>query len=142
MWSNVQAGTYSVKAVVTDTTGATATSAPASVTVSSSGTVGRRPLPTPTGDPTTWPLVQASNLVYQGAFRLPGGSDDGNFVFGGQALAYNPANNSLFVEAAAINPQVVGEVTIPGDARQQRDVEQPDDGHAAANAQRIPPKVT
>ncbi|HWF83876.1 MAG TPA: Ig-like domain-containing protein, partial [Vicinamibacterales bacterium] len=110
-WSNVQAGTYSVKAVVTDTTGATATSAPASVTVSSSGTVS--PLPTPTGDPTTWPLVQASNLVYQGAFRLPGGSDDGNFVFGGQALAYNPANNSLFVEAAAINPQVVGEVTIP-----------------------------
>jgi hypothetical protein len=51
--------------------------------------------------------------VYQGAFRLPGGSDDSNFVFGGQALAYNPANNSLFVEAAAINPQVVGEVTIP-----------------------------
>jgi hypothetical protein len=58
-------------------------------------------------------LVQASNLVYQGAFRLPGGSDDGNFVFGGQALAYNPATNSLFVEAAAISPQVIGEVAIP-----------------------------
>ncbi|HWF86218.1 MAG TPA: HYR domain-containing protein [Vicinamibacterales bacterium] len=71
------------------------------------------PASTPSGDPTTWPLVQQSNLVYQGAFRLPGGSDDSNFVFGGQALAYNPANNSLFVEAAAINPQVVGEVTIP-----------------------------
>ncbi len=68
------------------------------------------PPPPSSGDPTTLPLVQSSNLVYQGAFRLPG--NDSQFAFGGQALAYNPASDPLFVESAS-NPQGVGEVSIP-----------------------------
>jgi hypothetical protein len=94
MWSNVQAGTYSVSAVATDLTGATASSAPVFLTVDSSGGAA---LPTATGDPTTWPLVQSSNLVYQGAFRLPSSSNNGAFDFGGAPMAFNAANNSLFV---------------------------------------------
>ena len=44
------------------------------------------------------PLVQLSNLVYQGAFRIPQGpTDQTSFRYGGTALGYNPANNSLFM---------------------------------------------
>src|SRR2546426_8932804 len=44
------------------------------------------------------PLVQLSNLVYQGAFRVPQGSTDQTFFFyGGTVPAYNPAKNSLFM---------------------------------------------
>jgi hypothetical protein len=55
------------------------------------------PPPPSSGDPTTWPLVQPSNLVYQGAFRLPSSSNNGAFDFGGSPMTFNPANNSLFV---------------------------------------------
>ncbi len=75
------------------------------------------PTPTPTpaplpagGDPTTWPLLTAGNLVYQGAFRLPATDDGGSFSFGGAPLAYNPAGNSLFVGSYT---QLMAEVTIP-----------------------------
>jgi hypothetical protein len=48
--------------------------------------------------PGGFPLVQPNNLVYQGAFRPPPGSTDQlSFNYGGTALAYNPANNSLFM---------------------------------------------
>ena len=45
------------------------------------------------------PLVQQSNLVYQGAFRVPQGTTTGTgtFSYGGTSLAFNPANNSLFM---------------------------------------------
>src|SRR3972149_6560241 len=50
------------------------------------------------------PLIQQGDLVYQGAFRVPAGDGvgcDGNtgqhcFMYGGNALAYNPGRNSLF----------------------------------------------
>jgi hypothetical protein len=44
------------------------------------------------------PLLQSSNLAYQGAFRVPQGStDQTSFFYGGTAPAYNPAHNSLFM---------------------------------------------
>src|SRR5919108_3024060 len=48
--------------------------------------------------PESLPRVQLSNLVYQGAFRVPQGStDQTSFSYGGTALSYNPINNSLFM---------------------------------------------
>jgi hypothetical protein len=47
---------------------------------------------------TSLPRVQLSDLVYQGAFRVPEGStDQTSFSYGGTAPAYNPTNNSLFM---------------------------------------------
>ena len=43
-------------------------------------------------------LVQLSDLQYLGAFRVPQGTTDTNtFNYGGTSLAFNPANNSLFM---------------------------------------------
>ena len=61
------------------------------------------------------PLLYQSNLQYVGAFRVPA---DGSlplseeYDYGGTALAYNPANNSLFMVG---HPQYqeVGEFSIP-----------------------------
>ena len=61
------------------------------------------------------PLVQQSDLVYQGAFRLPqlGQSADANsYNYGGTSLGYNPANNSLYI--VGYDPQqYLGEISIP-----------------------------
>jgi hypothetical protein len=47
---------------------------------------------------TNAPLLKQSDLVYEGAFRVPAGtSEKDTFNYGGTALAYNPANNSLFM---------------------------------------------
>jgi hypothetical protein len=63
--------------------------------------------------PTTYPLLQPSDLVYLGAFRLPPGStDQTSFSYGGMALAYNPAQNSLFLVGHDWY-QRTAEVTIP-----------------------------
>ena len=47
----------------------------------------------------TLPLIQKTDLVYQGAFRVPnsGASDTTTFNYGGTALGFNPINNSLFL---------------------------------------------
>lgn len=59
------------------------------------------------------PLVQKDNLVYQGAFRVPQGTDENNtFNYGGTSLAYNPANNSLFMTGHDWN-QLSAEIRIP-----------------------------
>jgi hypothetical protein len=62
--------------------------------------------------PASLPRVQLSDLVYQGAFRVPwGGQPDATtFAYGGTALAYNPANNSLFMVNLV---QKDGEISIP-----------------------------
>ena len=53
------------------------------------------PAPAPTG---TEPLLQQSDLKYEGAFRLPvGPTDQTSFAYGGTGMAYNPARNSLFM---------------------------------------------
>jgi hypothetical protein len=61
-------------------------------------------------------LIQPSDMVYQGAFRLPSG-DYGtlpysNFQYGGTAPAYNPTNDSLYIVSHAYS-QLTAEVTIP-----------------------------
>lgn len=63
--------------------------------------------------PTTLPLVQKANLVYQGAFRVPQGTDDTTtFRYGGTALGYNPGNNSLFITGHD-HVQFTAEIGIP-----------------------------
>lgn len=63
--------------------------------------------------PTNEPLLQQSNLQYIGSFRLPQGTTDAtSLAFGGTGLAYNPANNSLFLTGHA-QYQYTAEVTIP-----------------------------
>lgn len=62
-------------------------------------------------------LLQQSDLEYLGAFRLPTGSYgcvglNDCFSYGGHAMAYNPANNSLFI-ASHDQRNWVGEITIP-----------------------------
>jgi hypothetical protein len=63
------------------------------------------------------PLLQQGNMVYQGAFRLPGGKygaaqQNDSLAYGGTALAYNPTNNSLFMVGHDWE-QLVAEISIP-----------------------------
>jgi hypothetical protein len=60
---------------------------------------------------TTQPLVRQENLVYKGSFRLPTVSGNG-FNYGGTAISYNAANNSLFV-VGHVYDQEMAEVSIP-----------------------------
>lgn len=63
--------------------------------------------------PQTQPLVQQTDLIYQGAFRVPIGFQPSNsFGYGGNAIAYNPANDSLFIRGHDWY-QYVGEIKIP-----------------------------
>ncbi len=66
------------------------------------------------GTPGTKPLIQESDLVYQGAFRLPvGASDQTSFAFNNATgMAFNPANNSLFMVGHVFH-QLSAEVSIP-----------------------------
>ena len=59
-------------------------------------------------------LVQQSDLVYQGAFRMPQGTvgDANTFNYGGTSLAFNPANNSLFMTGFD-HQQYSAEIQIP-----------------------------
>lgn len=64
-------------------------------------------------NPTTEPLLEQSNLVYLGSFRLPEGTtDQSSFRYAGRGLAYNPANNSLFLTGHAWY-ELTAEVSIP-----------------------------
>lgn len=63
------------------------------------------------------PLVQERDLIYSGAFRLPGPiSKDQTFEWGGTALAYWPAHDSLLLVGHDWH-QRVGEVSIPTPGR-------------------------
>ena len=63
--------------------------------------------------PTAFPLIQKTNLVYQGAFRIPkGASDATTFDYGGTALGYNPGNNSLYITGHD-HKQFSAEINIP-----------------------------
>ncbi len=56
--------------------------------------------PTESAPPQDLPadLIQPEDLVYQGAFRLPGGDEPPlTFAYGGNAMSFNPDNNTLFV---------------------------------------------
>ncbi|MEZ4895233.1 MAG: hypothetical protein R2806_00255 [Saprospiraceae bacterium] len=59
------------------------------------------------------PLINQDNLTYEGAFKMPTGTWGGSrFGYGGTALAYNPANNSLFMVGHDWD-QMVAEASIP-----------------------------
>lgn len=68
-------------------------------------------LTTATTDPSSLPLLQFSDLMYTGAFRLPDTTVNGDtFNIGGRTVAYNPARNSLFIGSRAGR---IAEVSIP-----------------------------
>ncbi len=56
-------------------------------------------------------LVRPEHLTYLGAFRLPGDAHN-DYSYGGTAIAFNPANNSLFARGHD-QYQLVGEISIP-----------------------------
>ena len=59
------------------------------------------------------PLLQATDLQYLGAFRVPDGTFGGStFEYGGTAPAYNAANNSLFLVGHPYQ-SMVAELSIP-----------------------------
>lgn len=70
----------------------------------------------PSADTVSYPLVQRENLIYQGAFRVPGvvlhGNGSSTFAYGGTGLAFNPKNNSLFMVGHTWY-QEVAEISVP-----------------------------
>lgn len=62
-------------------------------------------------DPSTLQLLSFDSFQYLGGFRLPRETVNAdNFAYGGKAIAYSPATNSMFVSSRANR---VAEVTIP-----------------------------
>jgi hypothetical protein len=57
-------------------------------------------------------LLNSTSLVYEGAFRVPVGSGRQTFDWGGTALTFNPARNSLMLVGHDWY-QMVGEISIP-----------------------------
>jgi hypothetical protein len=58
-------------------------------------------------------LLHASDLVYSGAFRLPGGhANQQSFEYGGRGLAFSPSRNTLLL-AGHDWYQWIGELNIP-----------------------------
>ena len=97
-------GTVSVSPTATTTYTVTATNTVGSVTATAAVTV------TAAGSA---PLLQQSDLVYEGAFRLPAGPNDQNtLAYGGFGMAYNPARNSLYMNGH-LYYQKTAEVSIP-----------------------------
>jgi hypothetical protein len=62
---------------------------------------------------TNLPLVQQATLTYQGSFRLPDGEIAGtSFGYGGTAIAFNPAQGSLFIVGHDWH-QRIAEIAVP-----------------------------
>jgi hypothetical protein len=107
-WTNLVAGTASLTARVTDNTGATGTSLPVTVTMAAKAIP-----PSVAASAASAQIVRATDLVYQGAFRLPKGPVGGSsFDYGGTALAFNPVGSSLFMVGHDWQQQVA-EVSVP-----------------------------
>ena len=61
-------------------------------------------------DPSSLPLLSSAGLEYVGGFRVPAETVNGlNFDYGGQAMAFDPQTNSLFISSSGS----VAEVSIP-----------------------------
>ena len=90
-------GTYNVSVTVTAADGGTA-SWSSTATIAYSGAPAE-------------PLLYQSDVQYVGAFRVPDYSNSTDSMsFGGSALAYNPADNSLFITGQG---QSIAEISIP-----------------------------
>ena len=62
------------------------------------------------GEPSTLPRLIEASLTYLGGFRVPAETVNGlNFNYGGQAVAFDPMTNSLFISSSGS----VAEVSIP-----------------------------
>jgi len=62
--------------------------------------------------------LEARDVQYVGAFRLPGTDENGdNFSYGGGPLAFNPVRRSLYVGS---NSGKINEVSIPEPAKAER----------------------
>jgi Ca2+-binding RTX toxin-like protein len=63
------------------------------------------------------PLISQSDLTYLGGFEVPttdgtGDSEEDSFTYGGQALGYNPVNDSLFFGGHPYH-SLLAEISIP-----------------------------
>lgn len=66
-----------------------------------------------TGQSSAQVLLQQSDLIYKGAFRVPQGTVGSSTLnYGGTGLTYNPARNSLFLVGDDWD-QATGEMSIP-----------------------------
>jgi len=81
------------------------------------------------------PLVQSNNLVRLGSFKVPTGlhvgSGDAELEYGGTALGFNPARNSLFITGHDWD-QLNEEISIPtlgGTATRLQSLTDPFEGH-------------
>jgi hypothetical protein len=69
------------------------------------------------------PLLFKSDLVYKGAFKVPRGGDQNNtFSYGGNAVAYNPNNNSLYLTGHS-SSQRTAEISIPAIVNSQNEAD-------------------
>jgi hypothetical protein len=76
--------------------------------------------PVPSLSASTSPLLQQTNLVYEGGFRLPFGYFGGSsFDYGGSAMAFNPVNSSLYF-VGHDHQQMVAEIAIPSPVNSSR----------------------
>jgi hypothetical protein len=88
-------------------------------------------------DPSSLPLLSSGGLEYAGGFRLPGETVNGmSFSYGGQAVAYDPATNSLFIsslgyvaEVSIPAPVISSDVSAMPFARLLQPFEDPSEGH-------------
>ena len=101
--SYAAAAAYSVSVKATAADGLTGTATASVAIATSAGAIPNEP------------LLYSNNVQYVGAFRVPeypnvygGASDELNY--GGTALAFNPANNSLFIVG---HYQNIAEISIP-----------------------------
>lgn len=73
----------------------------------------RSALAAPATTATSEPLVQQSNLVYEGAFRLPEGStNQTSFAYAGYGLTYDPSHNGLILTGHTWY-QYTAEISVP-----------------------------
>jgi len=59
-------------------------------------------------------LLQQSDITYLGAFRVP--NTNGEFNYGGRPIAFNPANNTLFIgngNVELVGREGIAEINIP-----------------------------
>lgn len=73
------------------------------------------PATPPAVQPQSEPLLQQSDVVYLGAFRVPADTDPTNratFEYGGTALAFNPESGGLYMVGHA-QQQWVAELAVP-----------------------------
>jgi hypothetical protein len=66
-----------------------------------------------TSNPQSEPMLTQSDLIYEGSFQLPNGStNQTSFAYAGNGLAYDAADNSLFITGHSWY-QYTAEISIP-----------------------------